>query len=430
MKEEFIHYIWKTKQFNPTNLKTQDGQPITIIHPGEHNHSSGPDFFNAQLFIGKMAWVGNVEIHTKASDWLKHKHQHDDAYANVILHVVFEADVAVMGNTNQLLPTLELKERIDLKLYQKYLKLRNSKTKIPCASQLNRIPVILKTAWLSRVLAERLERKVKELQVELEQNHNDWEETFYKHIARQFGMKVNAEPFQWLSNSIPYKILRKQNDNLLQTEALLFGQSGLLPEKGIDTYTLALHREYAHLKLKYNLHPIPLHWWKFMRLRPNNFPTIRIAQLASLFYRQSQLFRTCLETNNLNELHKIFASPASGYWNDHFRFDKVSTHSEKNMGPQAIDTILINTIVPFKFLYGKIKGDEQLCDSAIDLLESMNAEDNKIIRDWKSNKWNPESAAESQALLELKKSYCDKKFCLNCEIGSFILEERNSKKKF
>jgi hypothetical protein len=259
MREEFIHYIWKTKQFNSEDLQTDDGQSITIIHPGEHNHSSGPDFFNAQLSIGGMLWNGNVEIHTKASDWMRHKHQDDKAYNNVILHVVYEADLLVESNYRQKLPTLVLRDRVDMRLYEKYQQLRKSKAKIPCSAQLKTVPSIIKTSWLSRILAERLERKVAELQTELGQNKNDWEETFYHHICRQFGMKVNAEPFQWLSASVPFRILRKQNDNLLQTEALLFGQSGLLPEKFSDAYTNALIREYMHLQVKYNIRPMPAH---------------------------------------------------------------------------------------------------------------------------------------------------------------------------
>ncbi len=424
MKEEFIHYIWKTKQFNPVDLKTEDGQSITIIHPGEHNHSSGPDFFNAQLMLGEIAWSGNVEIHTKASDWMKHKHQHDHAYNNVILHVVYESDLPVQSNYKQELPTLVLSGRIDMKLYEQYLRLRNSKTKIACSNQLNTIPSIIKTSWLSRILAERLERKVKELQRELEQNKNDWEETFYRHITRQFGMKVNAEPFQWLSAAVPYRMLRKQNDSLLQTEALLFGQSGLLPEKFSDVYTNSLIREYMHLQVKYNIRPMPAHWWKFMRLRPNNFPTVRIAQLAGLFVRQAQLFRTCIETKDAAELKKIFATPASAYWNNHYRFGKASRPSEKNLGAQAINTIIINTIAPFKFLYGKLKGDDLLQQEAISLLESLAPENNKIIREWLDLGIEPVSSAESQALLELTKNYCDKKKCLDCEIGNYLLTEQ------
>ncbi|CAN5754403.1 DUF2851 family protein [soil metagenome] len=430
MKEEFIHYIWKTKQFNPADLKTESGKAIKIIYPGEHNHSSGPDFFNAQLVIDDIAWSGNVEIHTKASDWLRHKHQHDEAYNNVILHVVFDSDLLLKNNYKQDFPTLVLRDRIDMKLYEKYLSLRKSKTKIACAAQLQDVPAIIKTSWLSRVVAERLERKVRALKTELEQNKNDWEETFYRHLTRQFGMKVNAEPFQWLSACVPYRMLRKQNDNLLQTEALLFGQSGLLPEKFSDTYTNALIREYSHLQVKYSIRPMPSHWWKFMRLRPNNFPTIRIAQLAGLFVRQRQLFRTCIETHDPVELKKIFATPASGYWNTHYRFGTVSVHSEKNLGAQAIDTILINTIVPFKFLYGKVKGDEQLQHDAISLLEKIDPENNKIIRDWDEHGIKPVSSAESQGLLELTKNYCDKKKCLSCEIGNYLLGERLDGNRF
>jgi hypothetical protein len=430
MKEEFLHYIWKTKQFNPADLKTEDGQSLTIIHPGEHNHSSGPDFFNAQLIIGGISWVGNVEIHTKASDWLRHKHQHDEAYNNVILHVVYESDLPVQSNYKQSMPTLVLRDRVDMKLYGKYLRLRNSKTKIPCSGQLDEISSIIKTSWMSRTVVERLERKINELHIELEQNKNDWEETFYRHITRQFGMKVNAEPFQWLSAHVPFKILRKQNDNLLQTEALLFGQSGLLPEKMSDAYTNALIREYIHLQTKYNLRPMPAHCWKFMRLRPNNFPTIRIAQLAGLFFRQPQLFRTCIELNDPDELKKLFAVPASGYWNNHYRFGKVSRVMEKNLGSQAIDTILINTIVPFKFLYGKVKGDDQLRQDAISLLEKLDPENNKNIRAWQECGIDPVSSAESQALLEMTKNYCDKKRCLQCGIGNYLLEENLEGSRF
>jgi hypothetical protein len=426
MKEEFLHYIWKTKQFNAAELKTEDGQSIRVIHPGEHNFSSGPDFFNAQLIINEMLWSGNVEIHVKASDWLKHKHQHDEAYNNVILHVVYEADQPVKSNNNRELPALVLGNRIDMNLYRNYLRLRSSKTKIPCASHLPQVPSILKTAWLSRVLAERLERKTNEIRIELEQSGNDWEETFYRHIARQFGMKVNAEPFQWLSNYVPFRLLRKQSDNLLQTEALLFGQSGLLPESADNIYSKALTREYRHLQVKYALQPMPAHWWKFMRLRPNNFPTVRIAQLAGLFYRQPQLFRTCMEENDVKQLHRIFETPSSGYWKDHYRFGKISKPSEKNLGAQAIDTILINTIAPFKFLYAKLKDDENLRAQAISLLENTEAETNIIIRDWEIMDFTSHSAADTQALLELKKNYCDKKRCLSCEIGNFILEKKTS----
>jgi hypothetical protein len=422
MKEEFLHYIWKTKQFNPVDLQTTNGLNLEILYPGEHNFHSGPDFFNARIKSGEMIWTGNVEIHINASDWLKHKHQDDDAYNNVILHVVYNNDVELKTNNGESMPTLVLRDRMDMKLFENYQLMLKSKLRIPCSNRLKEIPSIVRTSWLSRILAERLERKVLELKTELEQNGNDWEEIFYRQLCKQFGMKINADPFSWLAAAVPYKLLSKQRNNLLQTEAFLFGQSGLLPEKPEDVYSKALVREYIFLQLKYQIRPMPSHWWKFMRLRPNNFPTVRIAQLAGLFFRQPQLFRLCLETKDSHELRKIFDIPASGYWNDHYQFGKISKAVTKNLGPQAIDSILINTVAPFKFLYGRMKGDEQLVQEAISLLEEISPESNRIIREWESIHMEAANAGESQALLELRKQYCDKKRCLDCEIGCYLMD--------
>ncbi len=422
MKEEFLHYTWKTKQFSPVRLKTTDGQFIEILHPGDHNLDAGPDFFNAKLKIDGMIWSGNVEIHVKASDWLKHRHQHDAAYDNVILHVVHEADVPLKTNDGRPMPTLVLKKRLDNLLYIKYLRLRNSKESIPCSRRLQDVPHIIIESWLARLLAERLERKVGVLKKELENNGNNWEEIFYRHLARQFGMKVNAEPFQWLAAALPWRILARQHDNLLQSEALLFGQSGLLPEKMGDVYTNALIREYTHLQGKYSIRPMPSHRWKFMRLRPNNFPTLRIAQLAGLFYRQPQLFRRCMETEDIRSLRKLLDVPASGYWSTHYRFGKPSKRSEKHLGPQAIDTIIVNTILPFKFLYGEMQNLPFMKENALELLEKLNAEDNVIIRAWKELGVKPASAAETQALTELTRNYCGKRKCLQCAIGQVVME--------
>ncbi|MCX6310328.1 MAG: DUF2851 family protein [Bacteroidetes bacterium] len=421
MKEEFLHYIWKTKQFAPADLKTTQGQEIEIVFPGDHNFNSGPDFFNAQIKIEDMLWTGNVEIHIKASDWMKHKHQNDDTYNNVILHVVYECDCELKTHNDEALTTLVMRERIDMKLYENYLRLLKSKTTIVCANSINEIPSIIITSWLSRVLAERLERKISELKFELEQNGKDWEETFYRQLAKQFGMKINAEPFSWLAAAVPYKMISRQRDNLFQMEALLFGQAGLLPEKPEDEYSFTLISEYNFLQIKYHIQPMPSHWWRFMRLRPNNFPTIRIAQLAGLFFCQPQLFRSCMEANEISELKKLLDVSASNYWTEHYSFGKVSKSCEKNIGTQAMDTILINTIAPFKFLYGRMTANEHLVQDAISLLERIGPEKNKIIREWGCIKVQPTSAAESQALLELKKNYCDKKKCLSCEIGNYLL---------
>src|ERR1041385_3542331 len=237
MKEEFIHYIWKTKQFSCDDLCTEDGRQLEIIYQGDHNHDSGPDFFNAQIRIDGLVWSGNVEIHVNASDWLKHNHQNDEAYNNVILHVVYESDCLPNASNGQALPAFVIKNHIDKNLLAGYDYLQNATDEISCAGKIINVPPLLVTNWLSRLIVERLERKINDLKIELEQNKNDWEETFYRHIARQFGMKVNAEPFQWLAASLPYKILVRHSDNLLQLEALLFGQSGLLPGAANDEYS-------------------------------------------------------------------------------------------------------------------------------------------------------------------------------------------------
>lgn len=423
MKEEFLHYVWKTGQFDSKELRSKEGEPIEIIYPGEHNHDSGPDFINAKIRIGEQLWAGNVEIHVRASDWIKHRHENDAAYDNVILHVVFHADANVLTSSGRMPSALELKERISRLQYVHYLRLHSSKEMIPCAKRLNEIPAIEMTAWLPRLLAERLERKANLLKTELENNRGDWEETFYRHLVRQFGMKVNADPFQWLAAAAPFRMLSRQRDNLLQTEALLFGQSGLLPEKQIDTYSTALIREYVHLQAKYSVRPMPARRWKFMRLRPNNFPTVRIAQLAFLLYRYPRLFSLCMETKNMDELRTLLDVPASGYWETHYRFGVRSNRRVKRLGEQAINSILINTVILFRFLMGKMKDDAEMQQDALEQLERMPAESNRITRKWEELGIIPASACESQALIELSGNYCAKKKCLHCAIGARLLRD-------
>lgn len=423
MKEQFIHYTWKTRNFNPAELTTTNGEPLEIVYPGDYNTNSGPDFFNAKIKIGEQIWSGNVEIHIKASDWEKHRHQYDEAYNNVILHVVCNADKEIKNQAGKLIPALDLHSRIDKLQYIRFLRLYTSKESIPCVKRIHEVQPILITGMLSRLLVERLERKVALLKQELELNKGDWEETFYRHIARQFGMKVNAEPFQWLAAAVPYRILSKSRNNLLLTEALLFGQSGLLPEKKGDSYTNTLIREYTHLQNLHGIRPLPSHTWKFMRLRPNNFPTIRIAQLAGLFFRQEKLFRTCMECQHPEQLKSIFDIQVSAYWENHYLFGKISKRSVKKIGAQAVDTLMINTVVPFMFLSGQMKGDQEMMDRAILFLETLPPENNSIIRNWESFGVGPVSAAESQALIELTGNYCEKKNCLQCAIGCSLMKK-------
>lgn len=423
MKEAYLHYVWKTKQFDRTSLQTTEGESVEIIYPGDYNRDSGPDFFNAKLKIGGQLWSGNVEIHVKASDWNRHRHQEDAAYNSVILHVVHDADAPAVTQHGVTLPTVELRPRIDRESYVRYLRLYSDKTPVPCSNQLSGIPQILVTNWLSRLMVERLERKVRLLQMELENSGWDWEETFYRHLARQFGMKVNAEPFQWLAAAAPLKIVGRQGENRLQTEALLFGQSGLLPEKQIDSYVKQLTREYVHLQHKYHIRPMAAQRWKFLRLRPVNFPTLRISQLAELLCRHPRLFSICIEENlPQQELRKLLDVPASGYWTTHYRFGKLSIPRTKRLGAQAVEAVVINTIVPFKFLWGKEKGNLLVQEEALRLLEELSAESNKITREWNERGVIAVTAGESQALLELTGNYCQKKKCLQCDIGMRLLE--------
>ncbi|HEU4716694.1 MAG TPA: DUF2851 family protein [Bacteroidia bacterium] len=420
MTEEFLHHIWRTRQFNPANLRVTDGRALEIIYPGEHNIFSGPDFFNAKLRIGDQLWAGNVEIHVKASDWMKHRHQEDEAYGNVVLHVVYEADREISARGN-VLPALELKERVPGKLWTRYSEMRGSKDRLACAGSMAGASSFTVAAMLGRAIVERLERKTDEIRTELLHSGNDWEETFYRRLAHRFGMNVNAEPFHRLALSLPFRLLMRHADQPHQGEALLFGQAGLLDDAATDAYMSDLQREYRHLRKKYSLQSIETHAWKFMRLRPGNFPTLRISQLAALLTQRTQLFRACMEMKTAEELEAFFDVQASAYWDTHYRFRISSKECVKRLGAQATDVILINTVAPVKFLYGKMKKEERYCDEAIALLEEINAEENSVTRLFSAQAMELRNSADTQGALELKKNYCDRKRCLDCEIGRELL---------
>ncbi|MBL7892504.1 MAG: DUF2851 family protein, partial [Bacteroidia bacterium] len=406
MTEEFLHYLWKYKRYNSANLSTQTGEVIQVIKQGEHNTDAGPDFFNSKLKIGKTIWAGNVEIHIHSSDWKKHNHQSDKAYDNVILHVVYRHDEKVYRKTGEELPTLELKGRFDESVFKKYLQFKASKTWVPCAPQLKSVESFILNNWLERMLVERLERKSGAVLASLEINKNNWEETFYQHVARSFGFKVNSDPFELLARSIPNSILAKHKNSLFQVEALLFGQAGLLDNQFVDTYPQYLQNEYAFLRKKYKLTPLDPHVWKFLRLRPSNFPTVRIAQFASLIFNSIHLFSKVIETNKPDALKKLFSVRASEYWETHYMFDKKSAKSVKSIGPDGVNNIIINTIVPFLFVYGKSKAEEKYVDLSLALLEKIEPENNSIIDKWEQFGVKAKSAYQTQALLQLKNEYC------------------------
>ncbi|MCB0569965.1 MAG: DUF2851 family protein [Phaeodactylibacter sp.] len=422
MKEDLLHYVWRMQRFSRTSLATTSNQAIEILQPGTYNTHSGPDFLNARIRIGDTLWAGNVEMHLKASDWFLHNHQADDAYNNVILHVVLEEDQPVPRGNGELIPCLEMKKRIPKKLAAHYLRLLHEASWIPCQAQLPEVHELTRNLWLGRLAAERLEHKAQALGQELKNNNENWEESFYQSLARSFGAKTNAEPMALLTHNTPLLLLAKHRSRLFQMEALLFGQSGLLQAAFEEEYPQSLQREYAFLQKKYRLTPLPAHSWKFMRLRPANFPTIRIAQLAALYYRSSNLFSKAMAAHDIRELENLFELKLSNYWWAHYAFDKASAWKPKALGKSTIHLIIINTIAPFLFLYGQRKGDTRFQEKALDLLEKLQPESNAIISRWRELGMPADSAFHTQALLQLKNEYCDHKRCLECAIGNAILQ--------
>jgi len=420
--EEFIHFIWENRLFHNKSLKTVSGEMVEIVKTGRRNTNAGPDFFNAQVKIDDTLWAGNIEIHKKASDWEKHNHTSNKAYENVILHVVEEADKSTFRMNGTEIPTLEI--TWPEQFTRNYRKLLDSKSWIACQEQFHQVdPVLLKLGF-NRLMIERLENKTGEIEKRLIENKNNWNETFYQMLARMFGFKVNAVPFELLAKAVPMHILTKHKSNLFQLEALLFGTSGLLNEELIgDEYFIRLREEFSFLYKKYNLKTVEPHLWKFMRLRPVNFPTIRIAQLAQLIRKSQGLFSKIIETDDLPGLKNLFEVKASAYWDSHYRFNKNTTRSQpKELGETSINTLIINVVAPFLFVYGEKQNQEHLKNRALDFLEQLPAEKNSIVKNWESLGIQPRSAFETQALIELKTRYCEQKKCLNCQIGNKLVK--------
>lgn len=422
MKEEFLHHTWKYRLFDQSKLFTVTGEPIEIFKAGDHNMDAGPDFFNAQVKVGGQLWVGNVEVHVRASDWLRHGHSDDRAYDNVILHVVFEQDHEVKRNNGEPVPALELSERIDKGAYARFVQLESSRSWVPCGMQAGALDENFINTWLERLLIARLEKRSVIVKERLARNKNNWEETFYHLLARNFGFSVNNEPFEQLARSLPLNILAKHSDHLFSLEALLFGQAGMLEKEHKDEYPVSLAKEYRYQKQKFALAPMEAHQWKFLRMRPANFPVIRISQFAALISRSTHLLSRILVAEDLNSLRGLFSACVSPYWEDHYVFDKRSASTKKTLGASAIDNIIINTIAPFLFVFGRMKNEERYETRALNYLADTIGEENGIISQWEKIRMPVKTAGQTQALLELKKEYCDKKRCLNCAIGGKLLK--------
>ncbi len=415
MREEFLYYLWENRLIDK-NLKTVEGEAVEVVTTGYRNTDSGPDFLEAKIQIGDKLWAGHVEIHVKSSDWNRHGHQNDKAYKNVILHVVYENDIHVNN-----IPTLELKGHFEETLFSQYQKLISSKAWIPCEKSIAKVPVFTRLSWLDRMAVERLEGKSGTVTKLLEANQFDWEDAFYKLLMRYFGLKVNNEAFEYLANILPFKTLLKHADNLLQVEAMLMGCAGFLEEDFTEDYPLLLKREFNVMRAKFNLLTMPAERWKFMRMRPSNFPTIRLAQMAQLIHKNGCLFSKIRAAKATAEVKALFDVAASEYWETHWRLDVATEPKPKHLGNTTIDVLIINAVTPLLFCYGKMHKDESVCETAMQFLEDTEAEDNAVIRHYAQCGIKAENAMQTQALLHLYNMYCKRKRCLECRIGNVLM---------
>ena len=422
MKEDFLHHVWQFKKFDIANLKTTKGESIQILNSGQYLQLAGPDFFNAQLIIGNQKWAGNVEIHLKSSDWYVHNHEKDSNYDSVILHVVWEYDVPIFRKDNSEIPTVELKEYVALSDLHKYQSLVSQKSWIYCENELQNVDNFIYKNWQERLFFERLERKSQLIFELVETSNQDWEAVLFYLLAKNFGLNTNGELFFKVAKSIPFHVIRKESFSLESLEALLLGQSNLLSHDFQDSYAKELQKSYAYLVQKYQLQEKVIGSVEFFKHRPDNFPTIRLAQLANLYFHRKNLFSLVMNSTSISELYQIFNLGVSKYWETHYNFDKESSKKMKKLSKSFIDLLVINTIIPLRFAYARSQNKE-ITQELIDLATLIPAEQNVIIEKFKIFGFQVNNVYESQALLELKKNYCDHKKCLDCTIGHFILKK-------
>jgi hypothetical protein len=422
--ENFLYFIWQFRLFNTNELYCVGGEKLQVINPGMLNTNAGPDFSQAKLIIDNTTWAGNVEIHTKSSDWILHGHGKDKSYESVVLHVVYEQDQPIYRMNGAIVPVLVLKGLFKEELLHNYNAMMMSLNEFPCAKQIGSVDKICIEAMISRLIVERFEEKSQTVLEKLDKLKGDWDETFYSFMAVNFGFKVNAIPFELLADSLPQHILAKNKDNNLAIEALLFGQAGFLEQELGDEYPNRLKSEYAFLQKKYGLKPIDKSLWKFLRMRPQSFPTIRLAQFSALILKSNHLFSRVLEIDDLEQLYELFENlSVDNYWLTHFHFNKSTKHVNVQPGRKSIQNIFINTICVFLFAYGKYTDQPQFMDRALDFLDRIPAEDNIIIAKYLDSGVKAHNAFMSQALLQLNKYYCTQKKCLNCGIGIKILKK-------
>jgi len=423
MKEEFIHFLWKHRLFYPGKLETTRGHALEILNPGIHNTDSGPDFSSSRIKIGTTEWAGNVEMHVKSSDWMRHQHQNDNAYNNLILHVVMEHDSEITDGKGEEIPVFEVRKFFDMALYYRYERIVQSRSWVPCEAFIRDLDKLLVKNWLNRLMAERLEFKSDEVLHYLKYFDKNWEQTLYFFMARNFGFKINSAPFGLLAQETPYKLVAKHRDDLTSLEAILFGQAGFLNSNFNDAYPDLLKREYSFYRLKYTLKGIDQSLWKFSRLRPSNFPTIRLAQFAGVLHNCANLMDMITSNLEIVSYFGLFNSKCSPYWDSHYRFDISSPTAAKNLGRSAIENLVINTIAIIKFVYGTHSLNPDLKEGALVLLATLPPEKNNVINGWEKTGITPDNAGDSQALIQLKKYYCMPRKCLNCAVGHYLLKK-------
>ena len=417
MTERLLQYIWQFRYFSSNMLHTTTSQVLQIINPGSYNTNQGPDFLNAKIKVDGTIWAGSIELHIRTSEWLAHKHSQDSNYNNVILHVVWMNDIELQLP----FPALELQHIVPKLLLDKFNTLMQGSKIIPCENQVSNIEPIHLLAWKTSLLSERLQSKTKQVESFLKQNKMNWEETCWWMLARNFGATVNSDAFEKIAQSIPVNLLVKHRHQFIQLEAMLMGQAGLLEKTFTDDYPVMLQKEFIFLKHKYKLkNPhAPLY---FLRMRPANFPTIRLSQLAGIVYNNEHLFSKISEATSITAIENILSVTANDYWHYHYLFDEPATFKIKNTGKQITRNIMINTVVPMIHAYGQVHNNEKYINKAIQWLTELPAEQNKITAAFKNIGIENKSAYDSQALIQLKHFYCDQKQCLQCAIGNSILK--------
>ncbi len=420
MNERLLQFIWQFQYYNTQSLQTTEGEPLVIEKPGSWNHHQGPDFSEAVIRIGSTKWVGNIELHLCSSDWEKHRHDGNEHYRNIILHVVWEDDAPLYDSHKNRVPTLVLQHRIPKLLLERYLQMMQTMGTVPCQIFLPALNPLSWSAWKERLAAERLTRKSEQVLSFLAQTNNHWEEVCWWLLAANFGIKVNAVLFEQVAQSLSVNVLAKHRGQVHQLEALLLGQANLLSARYEDDYAIMLQREYRFLKKKYQLSPVSKQP-AFLRMRPAAFPTIRLSQLAMLLHKTTAFFSQVKETTDLTSMLDQFMITANDYWHYHYRFDEETAFQPKHLGRQMAENILINTVIPVLFTYGLYTKEETCKDKAIHWLYQLSAEHNHLTRGWQQSGVLNTSALDSQALIELTNHYCSHRRCLECAVGNRVL---------